>query len=255
MPKFSINIITYNRCILLNRALNSVYFQDYKDYEVLVFDNASTDKTQSVLEEYKTIFKDRLKTFSTETGLRVAQARNFLLNKSVGEYIAVLDDDDMWLDSAKLSNQLNILNNDKEIIILGTWAKMFQNGKVLGYLTPEYEHEKIRKTILFKCPFIHSSLVYSLSRALEAGGYLEDVPVAEDYGLWLRMLSRGGKGVNLNKVMVGYEINLNSLSQTSKIKSAWLGLKYAFAYRKSFYGFGIALVYWIARIFRRIIFR
>ncbi len=91
MPFFSVIIPTYNRSSMVAEAVSSVLNQTFKDFEILVIDDGSTDDTQSALSP----FSDRVCYFRQENG-GVASARNLGIAKSRGEYICYLDSDDLW---------------------------------------------------------------------------------------------------------------------------------------------------------------
>jgi glycosyltransferase involved in cell wall biosynthesis len=94
MPKVSVIIITYNRADLLSRAINSVLFQDYQDFELLIIDDASTDNTSEIVRAFN---DNRIKYYLNEKNLGIAKSRNKGISLAVGEYIAMLDSDDYWI--------------------------------------------------------------------------------------------------------------------------------------------------------------
>ncbi|MCK5091435.1 MAG: glycosyltransferase family 2 protein, partial [Gammaproteobacteria bacterium] len=98
----SIIIPTYNRAAFLKNALNSVYRQTYQDFEVIVIDDGSTDNTEEVAKSFKGIIYIK----QENSGLNASRNRAIKLAK--GEFIALLDDDDWWMDF-KLKLQVNIL--------------------------------------------------------------------------------------------------------------------------------------------------
>ena len=99
MPKLSINILTKNRAELLKKALDSVANQSFKDYEVVVVDDGSTDETQKVILSYNHVI---IKLLNHQSSLGITQSRQEALRASGGEYVAILDDDDEWIDPDKL---------------------------------------------------------------------------------------------------------------------------------------------------------
>ncbi|MCT9095682.1 glycosyltransferase family 2 protein [Haloarchaeobius sp. HME9146] len=110
MPKVSVIIPTYNRADTVRRAIDSVLAQTMSDLECLVVDDASTDDTQAVLDEYD---DSRLRTFRHDTNRGGNAARNTGLANADGEYVALLDSDDEWKPE-KLERQLDRLDAESD---------------------------------------------------------------------------------------------------------------------------------------------
>ena len=104
-PKVSINLTTYNRAHLLPRAIKSVLNQTFKNWELVIVDDGSSDDTKKLLKKYKET-DQRIRPVFHSRNQGNAAARNTALNHSSGEYIAFLDDDDQWADKNKLEKQL-----------------------------------------------------------------------------------------------------------------------------------------------------
>ena len=111
MPKFSVIIPTYNRCEFVKNAIQSVLDQTYKDYEIIVIDDGSTDSTKdslsSIIEQITYIYQDNR---------GVSSARNTGIKKSIGSYIAFLDSDDLW-EPKKLELQYQFILANPDIKI------------------------------------------------------------------------------------------------------------------------------------------
>ncbi len=103
-PLVSVVITTYNRCEVLKRAILSVINQTYKNLEIIIIDDASTDATSKAV---SLIDDSRLKYIAHPKNLGVSIARNTGIQSSTGEYIAFLDDDDEWLPQ-KVADQLKV---------------------------------------------------------------------------------------------------------------------------------------------------
>lgn len=120
-PKVSVIIPTYNRKDYVTEAIDSVLNQTYKDFEVIVVDDGSTDGTGEILKEK---YRNKIRYFYKENG-GCASARNYGIRNALGKYIAFLDSDDKYLPK-KLEDQVGILEENKQygfvssdIIILG----------------------------------------------------------------------------------------------------------------------------------------
>ena len=131
MPKVSVIILTYNRARYLQRAIRSVLDQTFQDFEIIIVDDASTDETPKVVKAFQ---DPRICYVRHQINQREAGSRNAGLQKSRGEYIAFLDDDDVWL-SQKLAHQVALLDTSPLIVgaVYASFLKIDgETEKVLG---------------------------------------------------------------------------------------------------------------------------
>jgi len=110
MPKVSIIMNCYNSDKYLKEAIDSIYEQTYQDWEIIFWDNQSTDNSASIAKSYD----ERVKYFYADEHLPIILARNKSFEKATGEYIAILDCDDLWFPD-KLKRQIDLFNNNKHI--------------------------------------------------------------------------------------------------------------------------------------------
>lgn len=212
-PRVSIVMPTYNRPALLSRAIESVRMQTFTDWELVVTDDASTDGTWRILQEFAA--KDvRIKPMlSTKNDLHyIAGILNSCLARAQGEYVARLDDDDWWIDSGKLAKQVAYLDTHPECIIVGTGVVVVDGAgnERYRYLKPETD-AAIRESALSSNPFTHSTVVYRKDIARACGGY--EQLYAEDWDLWLEM-GRRGKMYNIPEYLTGYLMAGQNKSRT-----------------------------------------
>src|SRR3989338_8656405 len=112
MPKVSVVIPTYNRGKYIAATINTVLNQTYKDFEIIVIDDGSTDDTQRELEQ----FGGKIKIITQPNSER-AVSRNNGVKNSTGAYIAFLDSDDLWSPD-KLEKQVDVLDNFRDIVLV-----------------------------------------------------------------------------------------------------------------------------------------
>lgn len=128
MPLVSVVITTYNRAELVEDAIDSVLAQTYTNFELFVVDDASTDNTESVIDQYD---DDRLTYVCHESNKHLSASRNTGIELSSGEYIAFLDDDDEWIET-KLERQISRFEDvSDQVGLVYCWMDYYDNGKVI----------------------------------------------------------------------------------------------------------------------------
>ena len=207
----SIIMITYNRGLYIRKAIESVLKQSYKDWELIIIDDCSTDDTAEII---KSINDERIKYFRNEINLGISKSRNRALSLCKGEFVAVLDSDDFWIQNEKLVKQFDFLKSNKNCAVVGTSAVVFdENEQKIRELIVPLGDEKIRKSILIKNPFVHSSVLMVRHVVLECGGYFETMEVGEDYKLWLE-IGKKYKMANLRDLTTGYRVHKKNTVST-----------------------------------------
>jgi len=202
MPKVSINILTKNRAQLLRKALASIDAQTFKDFEVVLVDDGSTDETADILKNFKFQISN-FKIIRNEQSKGITLSRQEALEKSAGEYMAILDDDDEWTDKEKLFKQVKYLDEHPEAVLVGGGIKISNSKFQILKLRPQSDG-KIRQTMLLRNNFFTSTVMFRREAAILAGGFTSDTDdFVEDYDLWLR-LGRLGKMYNFSEVFTAY---------------------------------------------------
>jgi glycosyltransferase involved in cell wall biosynthesis len=185
VPVVSVIIPTHNRAALLREAVASVKAQTYRDFEILVVDDASTDDTQEALAAWREV---RVLRHPCRRG--VAAARNLGIAAARGQWLAFLDSDDLWLPE-KLARQMAYHQDQPHLLISQTDETWVRRGVKVN---KPAAHRKVAGRIFFpslKRCLISPSAVILNRRLIEAhGGFDENLPAAEDYDLWLRLTWR-----------------------------------------------------------------
>jgi len=185
-PQVSVIIPTHNRAGWVTEAVASVLAQSWRDYELLVVDDGSTDATLEALAPYR----GQLKLLRRRTRRGVAAARNLGVSAARGPWLAFLDSDDLWL-SDKLARQMEYLAANPEILICQTDEVWVRRGvRVNKPRTHEKEGGRIFLQSLERCAVSPSAAVLNRRLLNETGGFDETLPAAEDYDLWLRLCWR-----------------------------------------------------------------
>jgi glycosyltransferase involved in cell wall biosynthesis len=195
---------TYNRAHLVVRSIDSVISQSYKNWELLIIDDGSTDGTREIVIEYSK--KDeRIKFINIpRTEFKgISKYLNLGIEKAKGKYIARIDDDDYWCHKDKLNYQVNFLESNKDYVLCGGGVQLVDiNGKVLYKYFENHTDRDIRRNALKSNPFSHSSVLFRKEIAQTLGGYKE-LRYAEDWEIWLRF-GKAGKLHNFNEYFVTY---------------------------------------------------
>ncbi len=209
MPKVSVIIPTYNSGHFLVEAINSVLDQTYKDIEVVVVDDGSTDNTREVLKS----FGDRIKCIFQENQGAYA-ARNRGLKEAGGEFIGVIDHDDMWLPE-KLEKQMKLFEKDPELgFVCSATHTINENGEITGcWRRPKHCQDTF--DCLFETNFAFNLTGVIRRQCMDAvGGWDSSLKFAGDYDLWLRLAKRF-RFQYLDEPLALYRIHEKSITQES----------------------------------------
>ncbi len=212
MTKVSIIIPTYNRANLLKQAIQSVLDQSFSDFELLILDDASTDNTEEIVKSFIDV---RIRYTRHLSNIGITKNRNYGLSKSIGEYIAMLDSDDLWISNNKLKKQVEFLDSNIDFGIVGTYSKILgQNNK--PFLIGK-DDAWMRRLFLIKNQIFQSSVLFRKNAVNELGFYDEALPIWEDYELWLRIGTKY-KFANIPEFLTGYRIHEKNITKEDKMK-------------------------------------
>jgi len=207
-PKVSVIIPSYNSAQFLPDAIESVLAQTYRNTEVIVVNDGSTDSTRQVVNGYGNLI-----TYIEQPNGGAANARNAGLSSSLGEYIAFLDADDIWLPH-KLEKQMATFSLYPDVALV--YSQMINFDEVSHEESlpwPETVHSgKIFDELLVKSFILLSSVVLKASVIKEVGGFDEDLITAEDTNLYLR-IGRKFEIAGQNEVLVRRRMHGGNLSE------------------------------------------
>jgi glycosyltransferase involved in cell wall biosynthesis len=184
-PLISVIIPTYNRGWIITEAIDSVLAQDYKNYELIVVDDGSTDNSREILDNYG---QDIIVLRQANKG--VSAARNRGIAEAGGQLVAFLDSDDLWLPR-KLSRQVDFFKLNPDAVINQTEEIWIRNGVRVN---PKDRHRKssgmIFERSLGLCLVSPSAVMIKKTLFDAVGVFDESLPACEDYDLWLRISCR-----------------------------------------------------------------
>jgi len=257
-PLVSIIIATYNRAICIRGAIKSVLAQTYRNIELVIIDDGSTDKTKDLVQLF--LLDPRVHYFRQENK-GVSIARNNGIKVSKGKYIAILDSDDFWCKADKLEKQVNFLEKNIEYALVGGGAiEMDKEGKeTMRYLLLEND-EDIRKTILLSNAFANVTTLFRKDIWERVGGYDKGFDGLEDRDLWLK-IGRLSKFYNLQEFFtcyIGHDYkNPSYLAKNyGRAKQLKLNIKLIRKYRNDYPGYRKAfLLCWASYFYSFLFFR
>lgn len=180
----SVIIPTYNRSATIKRAVDSVFNQTYKNFELIIIDDGSSDKTESLLKDY---FSYSNFIYKRQKNSGVASARNHGIQTAKAEWIAFLDSDDEWLPE-KLETQVRFHRNNPILKVSQTEEIWIRKGRRVN---PMKKHSKpsgwIFESCVPLCLISPSAVMIHRDVFDRVGVFDEKLPACEDYDLWLRL--------------------------------------------------------------------
>jgi len=187
-PLVSVILPTYNRAYIVSKALQSVLSQTYRNFEVIVIDDGSTDNTKEIITNIAC--KDsRVKYFRNNENKGPAGARNVGINLAKGELIAFIDDDDEWFPN-KLEKQVNLLQTLPEnfAVVYSGFYKVIGAKKIYIPSKNIYPREGRILNSLLKGNFVGTpSILVRKSALLDVGLFDERLSMLEDWELAIRL--------------------------------------------------------------------
>lgn len=233
-PLFSIIIPTFNRADKISRCLNSLVAQTYKNFEVLVCDDGSTDNTAEVVSPYKTLLQ--ISYFWNTNWGGPARPRNIGIRKAKGEWICFLDSDDWW-KAEKLECIAKAINADTDVIYHNLEIKSdknpfysFRNLSSVALTSPIFD-DLIKKGNVIP----NSGSAVRKELLVKVNGLSEDrnLIAAEDFDLWLRLAKLTNNFISLNQFLGYYYLGGGSISSRQKDIQFLIKLQDLYLYPKN----------------------
>lgn len=217
-PLVSVIMPAYNAEKYIEEAICSVLSQTYTNWELLILDDCSPDRTVEIAEKFEKM-DTRVRLLRNPKNIGVARTRNRGLDLARGEWIALLDSDDVW-HSEKLQKQITVAANCGADIVYCSYAMMDENGGHLSnFIVPETtSYDEMLKESVLSCSTV------LIRRTILAHHRFSVRYSHEDLVFWLELLRYGYKVVANREILAEYRIVKGSRSN-DKLKSArnrWL---------------------------------
>ena len=215
MPKISILTNNYNGSSYIDNYFKSIYSQTFSDWELIFFDNKSSDNSLELLNKY--LIKDkRIKLYINDKNAGLGIARSKALKLCSAEYIAVWDVDDTS-HMSRFKTQLDFLIKNKDVALVASNVLKLSYSQVTKYRiksSPEF----IKSQLIWRNILVHSSVMYKKKAALSVGGYDQSYNYSQDYNFYLRLLKNNYKISSIDQYLCSQSINRNGLSLNKSMK-------------------------------------
>lgn len=180
-PLISVLMPVYNGEKYLKQAIDSILNQTFNDFEFIVLNDGSTDRTEKIILSYG---DQRIKYVKNETNLQIVKTLNKGIDLAIGAYIARMDADDMCLPN-RFEKQIQFMEQHKHVDVCGTWISTISKSSTIW----EYPitHEEIKASLLFNAALSHPSTLIRRS-FFDTFRYDSEYNKAEDYHLWCQAI-------------------------------------------------------------------
>jgi glycosyltransferase involved in cell wall biosynthesis len=200
-PKVTVLMPVYNSEKYLKEAIESILNQTFKDFEFLIIDDASTDKSVEIVSSYR---DSRIRIIHNDRNLGCAESLNRGVKLAMGEYIARMDADDISLPN-RLEKQVRFMEKNPDIGICGAWHESIGDDEGAIWQTP-VKHERICVELLFLSCLSHPTVIMRREPILKNGlFYDESFTLAGDYDYWAKA-SKIVRLANMPEVLLKYRV-------------------------------------------------
>ena len=205
----------HNSSAYLDEAVNSVLGQTLGDLELILIDDCSTDNTLEIAKRYQ-VQDDRISVISLPVNSGPATARNAGIRAARGEWLGILDSDDVAMPS-RFEEQLRLANSDKDLVVIGSSSiSVDKNGHAIKEHTYPTDHQNLVKRLYSLQAFLpHSSMIYRSDVVRRLASFNPRYVGSEDYDLWLR-LSEVGKVASIDKPLVKIRKHEQNISNAER---------------------------------------
>lgn len=252
-PLISVVMPAYNAEKFATKSIQSVLDQTFKNFELIIIDDASTDKTLEIIKNFQK--KDsRIKIIKNNTNLKIAQSLNIGINSARANFIARMDIDDL-AHPQRLELQYNLLMKNPKVAVVGSNIIIIDEyDKAILKRDYPTDSKELKKIWFRYSPFAHPAIMIRKSVFKEYGGYKLGIYPCEDIDLWFEIGSKY-EFASISKPLLKYRFNAESSSHadlkaieilTLKIRlNALKKHKYHFTFFDFFYNLIQFVTLWI----------
>ena len=210
MPLVSVLMPAYNSERYIAEAIDSILSQVYTNFELIIFDDGSSDGTRKVIESYN---DSRIVKVLSNKNFGVVTARNEMIDRAKGKYIALIDADDI-ADPARLQKQVSVLEaGECDICGSAQWVLNEATGKI-KQSKDKYTDADLRSLLIIYCTLCNSTVV-GRSDIFKLFKYDASMLTSEDYLLWTRIAAAGYVFKNLRERLITYRVHSSQATATN----------------------------------------
>lgn len=209
-PEVSVIMSVYNGEKYLSQSIESILRQTFKDFEFIIVDDASTDNSHMIMQEYARA-DNRVKVIRNPSNLGLAQSLNMGLNNSIGTFIARMDADDIAVEN-RLEMQLRYLKENPGIVLTGSSMYLIDlRNNIVSRFNAISDPEILRKILYYQNLTSHPTWMFRREILKDIKGY-RDLPAAQDYDFLMRLCFLNYKTSNIETPLLYYRIHDKSIS-------------------------------------------
>ena len=213
--KVSILTNNYNGSFYIKKFIESLYMQTFNDWELIFYDNCSSDNSLDILNQYQKN-DTRIKIFHNKKFTGLGYARSEALKKCNYDYVAVWDVDDTS-EKDRLLLQFKFLEKNYEISLVASNVLKKINKSTIKYILST-SPDTIRSQLYWRNIIVHSSVMYRRKIALKIGGYNSNFNYSQDYNFYIKLLVNNYKISSIDKFLCTQNISTDGLSKSYNMK-------------------------------------
>jgi glycosyltransferase involved in cell wall biosynthesis len=184
-PLVSVLLNCFNSSEFISKAIQSVIDQSYNNWELIIWDDGSTDDTVKIIKQFQ---DKRIKLYLANQNIGLCKSRVKATKKINGSLVSILDSDDYYHQD-KLRQQVKIFEKFPSVSICATWTKTYnQNNTLLRLYNAKADDSEIKKKLIFVNLLVHSSIMYRRLSAQKVGWYSNLLEYSQDYDLTLKLI-------------------------------------------------------------------
>ena len=238
-PLVSVLIPTYDSVEFIEDTVRSIINQTYKNIEIVIVDDASTDGTVEILEKLEREDK-RIKLSKNKKNLGITDNMNNGIRKCEGKYIAILDGDD-WAYPYRIEEQVKVMEENPKVVLCSGYMDICDEDlNIRGTRTYPLRDNDIRKAMVRYDPISHPASMWRTSELKKTTLYSSKFPICRDYDLIVR-ISEFGKYENIPKSLIKYRVRKNSETGKRIRQTQWYSF---YIQMKAVFEYGFKFTFW-----------
>ena len=209
VPTISVLMSVYNDEEYLERAIESILNQTYRDFEFLITDDSSTDRSRSIIQQYAER-DDRIRGFVNAENRGLTKTLNDMIQRASGRFIARMDADDI-ARRHRFEKQVRVFDSERPVdVVFGNTRFIDKRGTAVCVSWRPDENEVVEQ-LGTRCYIPHPTVMVRTAAIKEVDGYDESYWTGQDHDLWRRMKESGATFHYIPEVLLDYRLNPNSV--------------------------------------------